>query len=93
MNRIVKILAPTTLALAAFGAQAGTIETDYPAGVPAVQHTSAQTTGQQGWGLQQPISEAPARFSTDSQQYTPRSRDAVRMEAQQPRKASEQPFA
>lgn len=87
---LAKTLVPVALAFAAFGAQATTIETHYPANVQATQ--AAPATGASAGVLVQPISEAAPAFSGLDQPTAGRSRADVRREAQQPRQVSPDSF-
>ena len=88
MKAIVKVLAPATLALAAFSANAGgLIEIDYP------QHEAAATTVTHGTpsassganALSWPVSEAAPVVNTSDSAEAP-SREEVMRKAAEPRK-------
>jgi len=88
MKAIVKFLAPATLALAAFSANAGgLIEIDYPqhqAGAAAASY-SAPTASSGANALSWPVSEAAPVVNTTDSAAAP-SREEVMREAAEPRK-------
>ncbi len=92
MNAFAKILVPATLAFAMFGAQAGTLEIDYPTNSIAINGAAASTASTGGF-LLQPISEAAPAFRADARFNDARTAQEVRREAQQSRKPNPDYFA
>jgi len=85
MKSFVKVLAPVTLAFAAFSAHAGVTEIDSglpPFGAAAATATPAQAEPALIQSSQGAIAENPAVVKT----VAPRSREEVRREAAQPRR-------
>ncbi len=94
MKSLIKVLAPVTLAFAAFSAQAGVTEIDYgfpqPAAYSATSAASAAGSASEARRDVQPFLIQHSQGAVEvnpavRDSYTPRTRDEVRREAAQPR--------